>query len=269
MSTHVLTRWLLLAAALPAAAQTLPTASCQRNSPAHTVALVELYTSEGCSSCPPADQWLSTLAARYGPQQVVPLSLHVDYWDYIGWRDPFAQAHFSERQRLLGLLAGTSTIYTPEVFVGMRELRGWRDLGTFERRLQEIQRQPARAQVTLAMTAGSARRIEATAAFTLLAPVAARGDLQGVLVVYENGLTSPVHRGENRGATLRHDHVVRFWSTPLPLRGDGARHVLRETVNLAPDWNVGKLGIAAFVQDTRSGEVLQALALPACLPATS
>jgi hypothetical protein len=105
-------------------------AACERSSPTHTVALVELYTSEGCNSCPPADRWLSSLLSRHGSTRVVPLSLHVDYWDYIGWSDPFAQAQFSERQRRL---AGGATIYTPEVFVSARELRGWRDAANVER----------------------------------------------------------------------------------------------------------------------------------------
>jgi hypothetical protein len=75
---------------------------CLARSAAHTVALVELYTSEGCSSCPPADRWLSGLAARgYTAERVVPLALHVDYWDYIGWKDPYAKRDFSLRQRKL------------------------------------------------------------------------------------------------------------------------------------------------------------------------
>jgi hypothetical protein len=140
---------LLLLAALARAAgvHAAPPAACERSSPPHTVALVELYTSEGCSSCPPADRWLSGLAARYGADRIVPLSLHVDYWDYIGWQDPYAQRQFGERQRELGRFATSPTIYTPEVFVGMRELRNWRDPVTFDRRLQEINRQPAGAEI--------------------------------------------------------------------------------------------------------------------------
>src|SRR6266571_7732487 len=76
--------------------------ACSAYSGAHTTALVELYTSEGCDSCPPADHWLSSLFGRgLRPDQVVPLALHVDYWDYIGWKDPFAKGEFSVRQRKL------------------------------------------------------------------------------------------------------------------------------------------------------------------------
>src|SRR4051794_5009755 len=76
-------------------------ASCSADSPQHTLALVELYTSEGCSDCPPADRWLRSLK----PGSVVPIAFHVDYWDYIGWKDPFARAAFSARQRELAAAA--------------------------------------------------------------------------------------------------------------------------------------------------------------------
>jgi len=134
MSWHSLASPLLVALAC-GSADAAPATVCQRSSPPHTVALVELFTSEGCSSCPPADRWLSTFASRYGPEQVVPLSLHVNYWDYIGWQDPFAQAPFSERQRQLAQRSASPRVYTPEVFVGLRE----------------INRQPARAVIRLAM----------------------------------------------------------------------------------------------------------------------
>ncbi len=111
MSWHSLASPLLLALACGALDAT-PATTCQRSSPPHTVALVELFTSEGCRSCPPADRWLSTQAARYGPEQLVPLSLHVDYWDYIGWQDRFAQVQFSERQRQLAQRSASPVVHT-------------------------------------------------------------------------------------------------------------------------------------------------------------
>ncbi|MBM3367000.1 MAG: DUF1223 domain-containing protein [Betaproteobacteria bacterium] len=83
---------------LPAQAQS---PSCSAQSPAGTTALVELYTSEGCDSCPPADRWLASLGPKgLVPGKVVPIALHVDYWDYIGWKEPYAKPEFSLRQRL-------------------------------------------------------------------------------------------------------------------------------------------------------------------------
>ncbi len=239
---------------------------CAASSPAHTVALVELYTSEGCSSCPPADRWLSRLSSRYAAEQLVPLALHVDYWDYIGWSDPFAKAQFSGRQRRLAQLSGTRTIYTPGVFAGMRELRGWNDAAAFEGRVREINQRLARADISLALRAIDGREAEIEVGFSLPPSERFRQRLQGVLVLYEDHLVSDVRLGENRGATLHHDRVVREW---LPVALDAGLEVQRlsRTLALQPEWNAARLGVAAFVEDLQSGEVLQALALPGCKPA--
>src|SRR5438477_4979909 len=92
--------------------------ACSATSGPRTAALVELYTSEGCDSCPPADRWLSSLGDKgYAPGRVVPLSLNVDYWDYIGWKDPYAQQRFSGRQRKLTQLQRLAFVYTPQVML--------------------------------------------------------------------------------------------------------------------------------------------------------
>src|SRR6187399_3767261 len=89
--------------------------ACSATSAATIPALVELYTSEGCDSCPPADRWLSSLASRgHGPDRVVPIALHVDYWDYIGWKDPYAKALFTSRQRKLAQVMRAKIVYTPQ-----------------------------------------------------------------------------------------------------------------------------------------------------------
>lgn len=240
-------------------------AACTSDSPAHTVALVELYTSEGCSSCPPADAWLSKLVPQFAANQFVALALHVDYWDYIGWKDPYAQAHFTERQRKLGRLSRSTTIYTPEVFVGMRELRGWHNTKTFERRLQEINQQTARVDIRLSVEAAGKGEIRIKADFRIAK--AMRGsDLQSVIVLYEDQLFSHVRRGENRGVSLHHDHVVRYWSSQKLTNVDESQ-LVGKTIKLHPEWNTSKIGVAAFVEDSQSGEILQVLALPKCAAA--
>src|SRR5678815_1066718 len=89
---------------------------CAAKSAEKTVALVELYTSEGCDSCPPADRWLSSLGPKgFAPDRVVPIALHVDYWDYIGWKDPYARQAHSARQRKMARLARAAMVYTPQV----------------------------------------------------------------------------------------------------------------------------------------------------------
>lgn len=249
-----LTRALLVLAAgaqLPAQA-----GGCSKSSPAHTVALLELYTSEGCDSCPPADKFVSQLHAGggLGPDQVLPLSLHVDYWDYIGWKDRYAQAIFSERQRKLAALAGMRSVYTPEVFIAGKELRNWR--GGVTDAVLQINRQPARAEIKISLDQLQQRQLQ----LTLQAKAAQAGKLHFALV--EQGLVSRILAGENRGATLQHDHVVRTWGEPITLAAAAGISQPRQ-IQLPADAKLSNLSLAAFVQSSQ-GEVLQALSLPLC-----
>jgi hypothetical protein len=236
--------------------------TCSNQSPAHTVALLELYTSEGCSSCPPADKFVGGVHRTLGINQVVPLALHVDYWDYIGWKDVFAKREFTERQRWLSNAGGSHTVYTPEMFVAGQELRNWS--GGLPATVKRINERPAQADIGIALgkLAGNSLAIEvnATMAQNVAHNAAQRGKL--FVALYENGLASAVKAGENSGATLKHDYVVREWIGPVALGGDGKARLSRALS--VPPGAVGKnLGVAAFVQSDR-GEVLQALALPLC-----
>ncbi|MBC7500508.1 MAG: DUF1223 domain-containing protein [Herminiimonas sp.] len=235
-------------------------AACSKQSPAHTVALLELYTSEGCSSCQAADRFVSgLLKPGMTLDQVVPLSLHVDYWDYIGWKDVYARAAFTERQRWLSALAGSRTIYTPEVFVGGRESRDWAARSGVMAAVRRTNDRPAQADVAITLgtptTAGLPVEINARAAQS--------GNL--FIALYENGLVSKVAAGENSGTELRHDHVVRQWFGPFALSGNGNQPKAGWSQTIAmPSGAVYKnLGVAAFVQSTK-GEILQSLALPTC-----
>ena len=239
-------------------------ASCRINSPEHTIAVVELYTSEGCSSCPPADRWLGELTGRFSAQQVLPLALHVDYWDYIGWKDVFAKSAFSERQRQLSHFGSSGTIYTPEVFVGMKELRGWHRNDQFEDRIEAINRQPARARIDLQLHSIDTKAANIEVQFAVDA-TPTKHVAQGIVVLFENKLSTSVRAGENKGASLNHDHVVRYWSTPMPLDAKTGRAVWQQTLPLPAGWNPENLGVAALVEDTTTGEVLQAVSLPICV----
>lgn len=253
---------LLACLTMPLAAQA---ATCSRQSPAHTVALLELYTSEGCSSCPPADRWLRELSSRFSAEQLVPLALHVDYWDTIGWQDRFADSRFGERQKQLSRFSGGGTIYTPEVFAGMKELRGWRTEADLVERIKRINATPAAASITLQMSPSGAKAAEVQAKFVLTPAASSGREIQGVLVLYENRLSSAVRAGENHGITLQHDQVVRYWSAPIKLDAPGGHGEWRQVIDLPTDWKRANLGVAAFVQDLRAGEVLQAIAMPACI----
>ncbi len=233
-------------------------AACDARSGPNTAALVELYTSEGCSSCPPADQQLSRLRQALDPAaEVVPLALHVGYWDYIGWKDPYAQDRFGERQSWLVRANQRKTVYTPQFFVGGTELRSWR--GGLRDEVRQLNARPAAADIrvrgsvapngTLALRAEATTRAGAEPAALYLA-------------LAESGLSSKVMRGENGGVTLAHDHVVREWIGPIRLNESAAR--VQRDIALPAAWNRARLEVVAFVQDERSGGVLQAVSANQC-----
>ena len=234
-------------------------AACDFNSGPKTTALVELYTSEGCSSCPPADKVLSKLPSReYGLEQVVPISLHVDYWDYIGWKEPFAQPRFSERQSWLVHVNGHKTVFTPHFFVSGTEVRDWHD--DLDDELKRIVARPARAVIRIHAESTGPETLAVSASATAPLPT---GQLGLFVALTEDKLTSKVSAGENRGVTLSHDHVVREWIGPIALNAGHAD--IRQAVSTRSNWNRAQLGIVAFVQDLRTGEVLQAAGASQCL----
>src|SRR5215470_7661570 len=114
----------LLAATL-AAVPLAEAADCHVASGPGTAALVELYTSEGCSSCPPADRWLSAFTAHPDPR-VVPIAFHVTYWDRLGWKDRFDDPRYTQRQETEGRISGARFVYTPQVVVSGRDFPDWR-----------------------------------------------------------------------------------------------------------------------------------------------
>src|SRR5262245_40152397 len=104
----------------------------------HTVALLELYTSEGCNSCPPTDTWISLLPSRcFRPDQVMPLALHVDYWDFLGWPDRFAQALFTQRQQTIAAQQRQRGVYTPQLVLQGRDFRDWHSLSAQVQRINQ------------------------------------------------------------------------------------------------------------------------------------
>ena len=233
---------------------------CVAESGARTAALVELYTSEGCSSCPPADHWLSSLTKRgYGPDRVVPIALHVDYWDYIGWKDPYAKRAFSLRQRKLTQRQRMALVYTPQVMLQGRDFRAW-GKPAFDEAVAGINARPAAAKIRLEIAALDARGVRVRAVADLYGT--RRGAAALYLAAYANRLESRVSAGENRGRTLRHDHVVLEWQGPYDLSAGPLR--IERLLPLLPDAVPGNSGVVGVVQDRRSAEVLQALMLPAC-----
>ncbi|MBK8184519.1 MAG: DUF1223 domain-containing protein [Candidatus Competibacteraceae bacterium] len=250
---------LVLAALLPALA---PAATCQAQSGPMQAALIELYTSEGCNSCPPADRWLAQLAAEPAlAGHAVPLALHVDYWDGLGWRDRFAHASFSARQRALTAAQGSKTVFTPQVMINGHTAWDWDSKSAFDRQMAEIGARPAPVTLVLNVTADPG-----------VWQIQLRGQLQArlsaaragaFLALYQNGLSSQITAGENAARQLRHERVVLQLVGPLPVGADGRfTHAYR--FKLPANAEARDFGVAAFVQDQTDGQVWQALALAAC-----
>jgi hypothetical protein len=238
---------------------------CSATSAKHAVALLELYTSEGCSSCPPADAWLSRLPPHgLSAEQVVLLALHVDYWNYIGWEDPFSQHQFTQRQRRMGTMNHLATIYTPQFLLNGRDLRHWYQTSYVSDKIAHINAMPPAAQIKLKLVYADSNRLRIGADVRIVnAAASSRAEL--FLAVYENRLSRQVTAGENAGRTLHHNFVARKLLGPFP----AAQSQVTHEVALASDWKREDLGVAAFVQDRRNGEVLQALAMPLCKLADS
>ncbi|MEO8384841.1 MAG: DUF1223 domain-containing protein [Betaproteobacteria bacterium] len=228
-----------------------------------TVTVAELYTSEGCDSCPPADKWFSSLNVKR--DGVVPLAFHVDYWDYIGWKDRFANTAFGARQREAVRRQGGRTAYTPQVMFNGQDHRSWSDQPRFTSSLQAIAARPPRANLALEFTAVAAGLDIALTA--TLAQVADRADAVVFVAITENNLSNRVTAGENRGVTLKHDHVVRALYGPLGGDASGraeGKLIVKRPIMLARDWKRGDLSLVTFVQNLRSGEIYQSLSTPLC-----
>lgn len=177
--------------------------------PAARVALVELYTSEGCSSCPPADRWMSRLEGD--PRlwrEIVPVAFHVDYWDYIGWTDRFASSDYSNRQREHRVAGHLRSVYTPGFVVGGSEWKGF-----FRGRELSLETGQHPGPIDLRIRDGMV-----TAGFAPAADL--RGPLELNIAVLGFGLNTDVEAGENSGRLLRHDFVV-LAHERLALRPDG------------------------------------------------
>jgi hypothetical protein len=257
--------WVAIAlAVLACATATRPHArpACTAASGAATVPLIELYTSEGCDSCPPADRWLSArFPARTPPGGASVLAFHVDYWDRLGWKDRFASPAYSERQYAAMRASGATFVYTPQVLVQGRDAefgRGTRALDL----LAEARRGGPRASVALAAKASGPDRIDVRVTARLIDPVAG-GNAVVWVAATESGLVSDVNAGENRGVRLTHDHVVRALAGPYPVPASGE---MTTTAALArPVERGADPALVAVVQDARTGRILQSLTLAGCI----
>ena len=165
------------------------------------VSLIELYTSEGCSSCPPADRWLSSFVGDDNLwSKVVPLAFHVDYWDYIGWKDPYASKEYSQRQRRYAHQFKESTVYTPGIRKNGEEWRSWRFFGN---PVTQHKGDAGKVSITVDKEGGFVASYEQSAE-----KKTNNEALQLNVAILGVGISNDVTRGENRGKTLEHDFIV-------------------------------------------------------------
>lgn len=249
---------LMLSLLAPASAQDLTPQLPQGDGP---LVVVELFTSQGCSSCPPADDLLGALAeAADAGAGILPLAYHVDYWDYLGWKDPFASSDWTDRQRAYGRAQQARSVYTPQIMVQGREGMVGSRRGSV---LDSIRRQAAAAspvQVT-----ARARREGDQLALDISAKVTGPTGADEVLVlvpVYQDGQRTDVRAGENHGRRLKDERVVRFLGRAFRLPGtQGAAGSRTVRAPLDPTWGRGRIGAAVLVQDPSSMKILGAAAV--------
>jgi hypothetical protein len=214
--------------------------------------VLELFTSEGCSSCPPADALLSKLGSSN--KSVIPLAYHVDYWNHLGWSDPFSSHEWSERQSAYARVMNLNSDYTPQMVIG----GGWQCIGSdgrsIARAVTEARSAPALGRISLRTNLSSAwpqtLRVKVDARILRAADIE---PLVVMLAIYENGLVSKIDGGENGGRQLTYDYTVRKLLLVFELQPLQGASALKElNIDLDRSWSVDHLGVVAFIQDAAS-----------------
>lgn len=220
--------------------------------PEPALVLAELFTSEGCSSCPPADRLVETLLKEQpiSGVHVVALSEHVTYWDHQGWKDPFGSEQFTNRQKAYGLGFNLDSIYTPQLVIdGVTEA-----VGSDERRVRNLLAAAARTpKPRLTVEASLKPDGTLTAAVSGAGMAVSAGDAELWWAITEDNLVVDVKRGENASRTLRHSGVVRRLSAGRVFK-PGLSGTL--TMPSSPDWKRENLRVVAFLQSKDTRRVL-------------
>jgi hypothetical protein len=218
--------------------------------------LVELFTSEGCSSCPPADNLLQKLAGEQpvAGAHVIALGQHVDYWNRLGWADPFSSRQFSERQDAYRRAFGSDSVYTPQMVVDGRTEFVGSNAGRAKSAIADAARQPKPAQITLS-TAGANGKVQVGALPTGTLTAGEAADVY--VAVTEDGLASQVARGENAGRRLIHAAVTRRLERVGTLK-PGVPFTATAPLHLENGWKRERLYMVAFVQERNGRHILGA-----------
>jgi hypothetical protein len=216
--------------------------------------LVELFTSEGCSSCPPADALLESLQ-RDQPvdsAEIVPIGLHVDYFDHLGWKDRFGSPSYTARQRGYSPIFGPDSVYTPQIVVDGHEAVAGNDGDLVHQTIKSAAGRPHLPLRVSAQLIGDRLRL----AIDLPAAPPNAEKIQVLAAITQDGLTTIVKRGENSGRTLRHVAVARKVQAFGSLTADGG--VVETQLQIARDWGTSGLKAVAWLQGIKSRQVFGA-----------
>jgi len=234
-----------LAVLLVLAAQTAPLNS------ARVPVLVELFTSEGCSSCPAADAHLARLQREQpvAGAEIIPIALHVDYFDHAGWKDAFSSPAFSDRQQEYSRIFGANSVYTPQVVVNGRDAVVGTENALVEQAIASAARRTPMALKVMAHQTGDRLQLQITA------PAAPRdGEAIAILAaITQDGLSSNVTRGENSGRQLHHVAVARALER-IDVLGRNAR-AIRHSIPIRDAWGGSGLKAVVWLQGRKSGQV--------------
>ena len=219
--------------------------------PAHAV-VVELFTSQGCSSCPAADRLLESLGSE-SAGRVVPLEFHVDFWDQLGWKDPFSRHAWTQRQADYAHALYFRDVYTPQAVVDGRVEMVGSDAARLKSAIASSAERPA-GRIDLTLEPSDTKVLVRAA---VERPEALRGrKLDLMLALYETGLVTAVGKGENGGSTLHNENVVRVLQRAGRVSsGDPSPKEFREEIKIEKGWDRSKLGVAAFLQDPSTLEI--------------
>lgn len=215
--------------------------------------IVELFTSQGCSSCPPAEEFLSAWGmSAFQSKQIIPLAFHVDYWDSLGWKDPFSSSQATARQEYYASFLKSRSLYTPQMvvsgssaFVGSDQDRATREVSRFSKTSPSVQ-----INIHPAWNKNSLRLQVHIKAVEKAGPRAA---YRVIAAVFENKLVTQVLRGENAGKTLINDFVVRTF-TEAGVFDTELANEFSKIIDFAwsPAWKKENSGLTVFVQDQKT-----------------
>jgi len=238
-------RELIIVAALLGVAPSMPPAAVR------APVLVELFTSEGCSSCPAADVLLAKFLREQpvAGAEIVPLSLHVDYWDHQGWKDPFASKIYTERQQSYSRIFGADRVYTPQMVIDGRDELTGSDEGAALRVVGLASARPHLPLKIEARTAGSSVRLS----IDLPAAPPDTEPIDVMVALTEDDLTSVVRRGENGGRTLAHVAVTRRLQALGSL--DRESFVANGQIDLQPAWKAARMRAVVFLQGRKTKQI--------------